>query len=110
MSHRALFQNRSPKARPSEIIAAADVHPATAGQQDQQIIARPPVIDRAGIRHSEISLLLPYRPPYDWAAMIRFLKVRAIAGLEVVTNDTYSRVIAVGDVTGSITVGSTSCP
>jgi AraC family transcriptional regulator of adaptative response / DNA-3-methyladenine glycosylase II len=52
----------------------------------------------------EISLLLPYRPPYDWAAMIRFLQVRAIAGLEVVTNDSYSRVIELDDVTGSITV------
>src|SRR3954468_8184315 len=27
----------------------------------------------------EISLLLPYRPPYDWSAMIRFLEKRAIA-------------------------------
>ena len=30
--------------------------------------------------------------------MIRFLKARAIAGLEVVTNETYSRVIELGDV------------
>jgi AraC family transcriptional regulator of adaptative response / DNA-3-methyladenine glycosylase II len=52
----------------------------------------------------EISLLLPYRPPYDWAAMIRFLQVRAIAGLEVVTNDAYSRLIELGGVAGSITV------
>ncbi len=52
----------------------------------------------------EISLLLPYRPPYDWAAMIRFLEARAIAGLEVVTKESYSRVIELGDVTGSITV------
>ena len=53
---------------------------------------------------AEISLLLPYRPPYDWAAMIRFLEARAIAGLEVVTKDSYSRVIELGDVAGSITV------
>ncbi len=56
----------------------------------------------------EISLLLPYRPPYDWAAMIRFLKDRAIAGLEVVTNDSYSRVIELDNVTGSITVSHES--
>ena len=48
--------------------------------------------------------LLPYRPPYDWAAMIRFLEARAIAGLEVVTTDSYSRVIELDDVSGSITV------
>jgi AraC family transcriptional regulator of adaptative response / DNA-3-methyladenine glycosylase II len=52
----------------------------------------------------KISLLLPYRPPYDWAAMIHFLQARAVAGLEVVTKDCYSRVIELDDVTGSITV------
>ncbi len=52
----------------------------------------------------EISLLLPYRPPYDWPAMVRFLRERAIAGLEVVTNDSYSRVIDLDKTMGSITV------
>jgi AraC family transcriptional regulator of adaptative response / DNA-3-methyladenine glycosylase II len=52
----------------------------------------------------EISLLLPYHPPYDWAAMIRFLQARAIAGLEAVTKDGYSRVIELDGVTGSIIV------
>ncbi|MEP6670315.1 MAG: AlkA N-terminal domain-containing protein [Chthoniobacter sp.] len=52
----------------------------------------------------EISLLLPYRPPYDWDAMLRFLEKRAITGLEVVTQDSYSRVIELRGVTGSITV------
>jgi AraC family transcriptional regulator of adaptative response / DNA-3-methyladenine glycosylase II len=36
--------------------------------------------------------------------MIRFLKIRAIAGVEAVTNDSYSRVIEIGDAVGSITV------
>lgn len=52
----------------------------------------------------EITLLLPYRPPYDWDAMLRFLAKRAITGLEVVTKETYSRVIELRGVTGSITV------
>jgi AraC family transcriptional regulator, regulatory protein of adaptative response / DNA-3-methyladenine glycosylase II len=52
----------------------------------------------------EITILLPYRPPYDWATMIRFLKKRAIAGLEVVANDCYSRVIEFDRVVGSIHV------
>ena len=52
----------------------------------------------------EISLLLPYRPPYDWDAMLRFLQKRAITGLEVVTADTYSRVIELRGVTGSVSV------
>ena len=52
----------------------------------------------------EISLLLPYRPPYDWTAMIRFLEARAIAGLELVTKNSYSRVIELRGAVGSITV------
>lgn len=52
----------------------------------------------------EISLLLPYRPPYDWASMIRFLEARAIEGLEIATNNSYSRVIESGRAVGSITV------
>jgi AraC family transcriptional regulator of adaptative response / DNA-3-methyladenine glycosylase II len=52
----------------------------------------------------QISLFLPYRPPYDWAAMIRFLEARAIAGVERVAKDSYSRVIELGNATGSITL------
>ncbi|HSZ56487.1 MAG TPA: AlkA N-terminal domain-containing protein, partial [Tepidisphaeraceae bacterium] len=74
----------------------------------QQLYRRPPRELRrreaATSSAAEISLLLPYRPPYDWASMIRFLQVRAIAGLEVVANESYSRVIELDDVTGSITV------
>jgi AraC family transcriptional regulator of adaptative response / DNA-3-methyladenine glycosylase II len=74
----------------------------------QQLYRRPPRELRrreaATSSAPEISLLLPYRPPYDWASMIRFLQVRAIAGLEVVANESYSRVIEIDDVTGSITV------
>jgi AraC family transcriptional regulator of adaptative response / DNA-3-methyladenine glycosylase II len=53
---------------------------------------------------AETSLLLPYRAPYDWDAMMCFLKGRAISGGEMVTEDSYSRVIEMGDATGSITV------
>jgi len=74
----------------------------------QQLYRRPPgELRRRTISASpapEISLLLPYRPPYDWAAMIRFLEARAIAGVEVVAGGTYCRVIELADVTGSIHV------
>jgi AraC family transcriptional regulator of adaptative response / DNA-3-methyladenine glycosylase II len=56
----------------------------------------------------ELSLLLPYRPPYDWAAMIEFLKARAISGLEMVDAEDdaqiYSRVIELDGKTGTISV------
>ena len=39
---------------------------------------------------------LPYRPPYDWPAMLAFLKHRAITGIENVSGDTYTRTIDIG--------------
>jgi AraC family transcriptional regulator of adaptative response / DNA-3-methyladenine glycosylase II len=78
----------------------------------QQLYHRPPSELRGGgggggpadAVAPQIELLLPYRPPYDWAAMLAFLKTRAIGGLEVVNEESYSRVIRLGDTTGSITV------
>jgi AraC family transcriptional regulator of adaptative response / DNA-3-methyladenine glycosylase II len=74
----------------------------------QRLYRRPPgQLRRRGNATSagpKISLLLPYRPPYDWAAMLRFLEARAISGLEMVTNDSYSRIIEMGNVMGSIHV------
>ena len=75
----------------------------------QQLYHRPPseLRRRAAATTSlapDISLLLPYRPPYDWDAMIGFLRARQITGLEIVTSDSYSRVIELGDATGSFTV------
>jgi AraC family transcriptional regulator, regulatory protein of adaptative response / DNA-3-methyladenine glycosylase II len=51
---------------------------------------------------SGISLCLPYRPPYDWEGMLRFLSARAIPGLESVTANAYARVIEIGGHVGSI--------
>jgi AraC family transcriptional regulator of adaptative response / DNA-3-methyladenine glycosylase II len=78
----------------------------------QQLYNRPPselrrraaVPTTASSPSPEISLLLAYRPPYDWESMLGFLSARAIDGLEVVTLENYSRVIAVGDSVGSISV------
>ncbi|WP_425617707.1 DNA-3-methyladenine glycosylase 2 family protein [Anatilimnocola sp. NA78] len=74
----------------------------------QRLYQRPPskLRNRTGTSPAspEITLLLPYRPPYDWESMLRFLRVRAIAGLEIVTADTYSRAIALEDVVGSLQV------
>ncbi len=53
---------------------------------------------------AEIILLLPYRPPYDWAAMIGFLAARALAGVEVVADDAYHRTIRLGDAVGTVQV------
>jgi AraC family transcriptional regulator of adaptative response / DNA-3-methyladenine glycosylase II len=77
----------------------------------QQIYQRPPgeLCRSAPARGSpapEISLLLAYRPPFDWAAMISSLTMRAITGVEVVADDRYSRVIEFDGVLGTITVAN----
>jgi len=41
-----------------------------------------------------LALRLGYRPPYDFAAMLDFLRTRALPGVEQVDADTYARVIA----------------
>ena len=42
-----------------------------------------------------VSVQLGYRPPYDWAAMLAFLRARAIPGVEAVSGGRYVRTIAI---------------
>ncbi len=75
----------------------------------QQLYDRPP----AALRRRKsllappgeaISLTLRYRPPYDWEAMLAFLAMRAIPGVELVENNVYRRVIALDGAAGTIAV------
>lgn len=50
------------------------------------------------------TLLLTYRPPYDWQGMLDFLRVRAMSGIESVTENAYSRTVRMGDTQGWIRV------
>lgn len=54
--------------------------------------------------HSDIVLLLPYRPPYDWDAMLDFLQRRAIPGMERVVAGVYQRTIRIGTDVGAVSV------
>jgi AraC family transcriptional regulator of adaptative response / DNA-3-methyladenine glycosylase II len=36
---------------------------------------------------SAMTFNLPYRPPYDWLAMLGFLAARAIPGVERIADD-----------------------
>lgn len=47
---------------------------------------------------------LAYQPPYDWAAMVVFLSLRAISGLETVEAGVYRRSIRVNGQPGLISV------
>jgi AraC family transcriptional regulator of adaptative response / DNA-3-methyladenine glycosylase II len=52
----------------------------------------------------EVSILLPYRPPYDWPAMLAFLRARAIPGVEAVSRDGYARTIEIAGAHGTVAV------
>jgi AraC family transcriptional regulator of adaptative response / DNA-3-methyladenine glycosylase II len=52
----------------------------------------------------EFSLLLRYQPPYDWPAMLEFLRQRAIPGIERVADGSYSRTIELDGVQGLVSI------
>jgi len=57
------------------------------------------------INHHETSVLqLGYRPPYDWQAMLSFLRMRALLGVEYVDSESYSRTVKLGRYCGWIRV------
>jgi AraC family transcriptional regulator, regulatory protein of adaptative response / DNA-3-methyladenine glycosylase II len=47
-----------------------------------------------------LTLRLNYRPPYDFASMLAFLRGRALPGIEVVDDESYSRVFGPADAPG----------
>ena len=57
-----------------------------------------------------VRLDLAYRGPYDWDALIGFLRLRAITGVEVVTAGAYARTIALGEDRGLLTVTPSARP
>jgi len=52
----------------------------------------------------EISLLLRYQSPYDWPAMLEFLRARAVPGIERVGEGYYARTIQLEDRQGVVSV------
>lgn len=57
----------------------------------------------AASAQSETSILrLTYRPPYDWENLLSFLRLRAIPGIERVTETSYARTVRIGNHTGWI--------
>jgi len=51
-----------------------------------------------------VTVKLGYRPPYDWDAILAFLRMRAIPGVEVVSRDRYARTIAFDGGSGVLVV------
>jgi AraC family transcriptional regulator of adaptative response / DNA-3-methyladenine glycosylase II len=49
---------------------------------------------------------LGYRPPLDWSSLLNFLALRAVAGVENVSDGCYRRTVAFGNVRGTIAVNA----
>ena len=77
----------------------------------QQLYRRPPkALRRAGVAEESVgttgavAVRLGYRSPYDWEAILSFLRARAIPGVEVVSSGRYARTIAIDDQRGVLAV------
>jgi AraC family transcriptional regulator of adaptative response / DNA-3-methyladenine glycosylase II len=76
----------------------------------QQLFGRPPGAlrrsraEEAPAAAAGIIVKLPYKPPYDWTAMIGFLAARAIPGVESVTPRRYVRTLAIGGEVGVVSI------
>ncbi len=74
----------------------------------QTLYRRPPAaLRRRSAREPDadgVTLKLRFRPPYDWDAMIGFLRLRAIPKVELVTAEQYARTIAIGQDMGTVVV------
>jgi AraC family transcriptional regulator of adaptative response / DNA-3-methyladenine glycosylase II len=53
---------------------------------------------------ASLTLQLAYRPPFDWPGLLRFLRGRAMQGVELVTDDMYARTVRLGEHRGWIRV------
>jgi AraC family transcriptional regulator of adaptative response / DNA-3-methyladenine glycosylase II len=81
----------------------------------QSLYGRPPATLRrlngeAAAGAGGVRLDLAYRAPYDWEALIGFLKMRAIQGVEAVSDGRYARTIALGAEKGVVTVAPSAEP
>lgn len=53
----------------------------------------------------KITLVLGYRPPYNWADMLHFLAGRAIKGVELVEDNAYVRTVRIYNTSGKAVYG-----
>ncbi len=56
-------------------------------------------------REAPLEVRLSYRPPFDWDGLLGFFRQRALPGVELVTEGSYSRTVRLGENSGVISVG-----
>jgi AraC family transcriptional regulator of adaptative response / DNA-3-methyladenine glycosylase II len=72
----------------------ADLRRRKAGAVKAGAARMRPVTPRAALPLAALDCRLSWRPPYDWPHLARFLRGRAIPGVEHVTDDSYTRTLA----------------
>lgn len=76
----------------------------------QRLYSRPPsALRRAkggavALAEGGVTVRLRYRPPYDFAALLEFLRLRAVAGVECVDGERYLRTLRHDGVLGSVEI------
>jgi len=79
----------------------------------QQLFRRPPsalrrkavvALPEGSVAATGVTVRLRYRPPYDWPAMLAFLRARAIDGVERVDGERYVRSVAHDGAVGSVEI------
>jgi len=79
----------------------------------QQLFRRPPsalrrravvALPEGSVAATGVTVRLRYRPPYDWPAMLGFLRGRAIDGVERIDGDRYVRSVAHDGAVGTVEI------
>jgi AraC family transcriptional regulator of adaptative response / DNA-3-methyladenine glycosylase II len=79
----------------------------------QQLYRRPPgalrrktvaALPEGWAPASGVTVRLAYRPPYDWPAMLGYLRARAIDGVERIDEDAYSRTVLLDGAVGTVEI------
>lgn len=77
----------------------------------KEIFGVTPTMVRKGIsdqenNHGEMKLLIYYKEPFDFNQMLSFMKDRAIKGIEIVTENNYSRTFRINNTKGYFIVNN----
>jgi len=73
-------------------------------------LRRSPSHTRSKAPESYVTILLPYRPPFDWPLMLKFFQKRQLNNVERVTESEYSRTITYEKATGWFSVSHAEEP
>jgi AraC family transcriptional regulator of adaptative response / DNA-3-methyladenine glycosylase II len=80
----------------------------------RQLFRRPPsaircrtiaALPEGSVAATGVTVRLSYRPPYDWPAMLSFLRARAIDGVERVDDSRYCRTVLQDGEVGTVEIG-----